>query len=723
MLRTVFALTLSHKVLSGKVAVGKFDGKHPCLVAATVSDKVVWHNPQDRGPNQDANPGPVSAASEVSVLNINQTIQSIATGCLKPGSVREYLVIGTPSSIFVYDVQNNTDLFYREIADGANAVVVGRIGSIPQSIAIAGGNCAIQGFGEDGHDAYWTVTGDNVTSLALFDLTDDGQNELVVGSEDYDITVFRDEAILYEISETDVVTCLCGIYPQTFGYALLNGTVGVYHKQERIWRIKSKNRAAALTAWDINGDGMPELVTGWTSGKIDARSIETGDVVFKDTFTDAIAAIFICDYNMDGVEEMVVVSVEGEVRGYQRIGKEVRSSDTSLTSRRDEELLRELMKKKQTLVQELRSCEESSSDWGARLAAAAGGDADAAAGIPADTQIKSTLVLAPEDRLACIHLSLSTSNDTIVRTAVIFAEGIFKGESFVVHASDQDADSSVRIALRPEKDMPIDLHVKAVVGYRGSNLFHVFELTRRLPKFSMYALVAGNISGPGPTGKVTFTLPEKTGKLIQWFNKHFLVQYDAPESEAFAATILCLRDSSLLQVALLIPANEFTIATDSMDLAGDIVQSLVADFLCYSELHSSAHFPKEMQLLKGLVAQVDEIQTVRQQLAADIAENSAKVRSLVIRSEDARLLAEFKSVKQAYLEINSVNRDLMKCYSIRQKNQEDLVAALKQINLLIQKTANLRVGRPKTELVQACRQAIRQNNLSTLIKIITSGEI
>ena len=42
--------------------------------------------------------------------------------------------------------------------DGANAVVVGHLGSIESSIAIVGGNCSIQGFDHKGEEAYWTVS-------------------------------------------------------------------------------------------------------------------------------------------------------------------------------------------------------------------------------------------------------------------------------------------------------------------------------------------------------------------------------------------------------------------------------------------------------------------------------------------------------------------------------------------------------------------------------------
>ena len=38
-----------------------------------------------------------------------------------------------------------------------------------------------------GNDPFWTVTGDNVTSLVLTDYNKNGLNELIVGSEDFEM--------------------------------------------------------------------------------------------------------------------------------------------------------------------------------------------------------------------------------------------------------------------------------------------------------------------------------------------------------------------------------------------------------------------------------------------------------------------------------------------------------------------------------------------------------
>lgn len=48
--------------------------------------------------------------------------------------------------------------------------------------------------------------------------------------------------------------------------------------------------------------------------------------------------------------------------------------------------------------------------------------------------------------------------------------------------------SRIIVSLKAPKDFGYDIHIKAFVGYHESQQFHVFELTRQLPKFSMYAL-------------------------------------------------------------------------------------------------------------------------------------------------------------------------------------------------------------------------------------------
>lgn len=52
---------------------------------------------------------------ELSMLNVNQVVSAISAGKLNPNEEKDILVIGTQSTLLAYHVENNTDLFYKEV--------------------------------------------------------------------------------------------------------------------------------------------------------------------------------------------------------------------------------------------------------------------------------------------------------------------------------------------------------------------------------------------------------------------------------------------------------------------------------------------------------------------------------------------------------------------------------------------------------------------------------
>ncbi|XP_049720070.1 Bardet-Biedl syndrome 2 protein isoform X3 [Elephas maximus indicus] len=622
MLLPVFTLKLRHKISPRMVAVGRYDGTHPCLAAATQADKIFIHNPHTRSQHFSASrviQSPLE--SDVSLLNINQAVSCLTAGVLNPQLGCDTLLVGTQTNLLAYDVYNNSDLFYREVADGANAIVLGTLGDISSPLAIIGGNCALQGFDHEGSDLFWTVTGDNVHSLALCDFDSDGKKELLVGSEDFDIRVFKEDEIVAEMTETEVITSLCPMYGSRFGYALSNGTVGVYDKTTRYWRIKSKNHAMSIHAFDLNCDGVPELITGWSNGKVDARSDRTGEVIFKDNFSSAIAGVVEGDYRMDGHVQLICCSVDGE--------------------------------------------------------------------------------------------------NTIIRAVLIFAEGIFIGESHVVHPSVHNLSNSICIPVTPPKDVPVDLHLKAFVGYRSSTQFHVFELTRQLPRFSMYALTSPD-SATEPLSYVNFVIAERAQRVVIWLSQNFLLPEDSNIQNApFRVCFTSLRNGGQLYIKVK-PSGEITVNTDDIDLAGDIIQSL-ASFFAIEDLQVEADFPAYFEELRKVLVKVDEYHSVHQKLSADMADNSNLIRSLLVRAEDARLMRDMKTMKSRYMELYDLNKDLLNGYKIRCNNHTELLGNLKAVNQAIQRAGHLRVGKPKNQVITACRDAIRSNNINTLFRIMRVG--
>ncbi|VDM28260.1 unnamed protein product [Toxocara canis] len=242
-LRTAFSFSLPHRTVPKCAQAGVLDDSSRLrLVVGTVTNKVIIHETD-------------------TVLNINEKILALAVAPL--GTPYDLVIIGTTSSVLAYDVQKNTNLFRKDVADGIACIQVGSFSS-HGTLAMCGGNCAIWGLDASGRDSFWTVTGDNVLSLCLCDIDNDGVNELVAGSEDFDIRVFKDDLLLFELSETDAVTCVHDIGNGRFAYALANGTLGAYQREIRLWRIKSKNQIAALVTFP----DTETLACVWSGGKV-----------------------------------------------------------------------------------------------------------------------------------------------------------------------------------------------------------------------------------------------------------------------------------------------------------------------------------------------------------------------------------------------------------------------------------------------------------------------
>ncbi len=54
--------------------------------------------------------------------------------------------------------------------------------------------------------------------------------------------------------------------------------MGVYNKYSRVWRTKTKHCVTAIASFDLDNDGVPELVSGWDSGRLEVRNAKDGQV-------------------------------------------------------------------------------------------------------------------------------------------------------------------------------------------------------------------------------------------------------------------------------------------------------------------------------------------------------------------------------------------------------------------------------------------------------------
>ena len=277
----------------------------------------------------------------------------------------DFIYVGGPSNLLGYDVERNADAFFVDVQDGANALVLGKMGNSSKPLVMAGGNCSVLGFDGKGVESFWTVTGDNVSAMALCDLKGNNQPLLLVGSDDFEIRVFQQEELMHEITEADKVTILSAIGKSTkFAYGLANGTVGVYTgANNRLWRVKTKNKVTAIHSYDLDMDGVPEVFSGWDNGTFTVRREENGEVVFRQTMDAPIAGILTADYRMDGKEEVMICSEAGEIRAYLASDVEVAALAASgvgnESSSADQKVLAELQAQKLEMIAEMKLLERA----------------------------------------------------------------------------------------------------------------------------------------------------------------------------------------------------------------------------------------------------------------------------------------------------------------------------------------------------------------------------
>lgn len=202
----------------------------------------------------------------------------------------------------------------------------------------------------------------------------------------------------------------------------------------------------------------------------------------------------------------------------------------------------------------------------------------------------------------------------------------------------------------------------------------------------------------------------------------FVLPPPPPHDDARIQAFTSLRDGRPLWLRMTSEAGgKLEVLTEDMELAGEVLQDL-ASALQVVDLESMAEFPAEMEEFQAVLLRVDEYNAARLRLTAEMADQSNTAKTMVIKAEDARILHDFKGMRQAYSQLYTLNRELLGEYSKRANNHEQLLAALKEVNHMIQKAARLRVGAPKSRIVSACRAAIKANNIHSLFKIIKSGQ-
>merc|ERR1740121_2351552 len=451
-----------------------------------------------------------------------------------------------------------------------------------------------------------------------------------------------------------------------FAYALMHGTVGVYERLSRAWRVKSKNRVNCINCFDLDNDGIPELIAGWENGKVEVRSEKTGEVMFKDYFQAPIAALVHADYRLDGRATEMCLTTEGDVRGWlpSSTGNEQgggHQGHNSAQDLKDSEAYRELLCKKTEISQELLNYQEQVKQF------KQGGKDSGQGIIPTDTKLNITL---KSNRMqGTVELHLMTSNYSVIRAVIIFAEHLFDGEACMLHPIPPS--NNVIVQISPAKDVQTTMNIKGFAGLSSNSVqYHVFEMNYVMPKFSMYHCVDAHEVQKKPDGYCKFYLAERPTRVWAWLQRSFIAideQMQQPRGPDRNLTLdvnfVSLRTGEPLCISMTNEnGGQVTIRTDDIEVAGEMIQDLCT-YLQVAELESTAHFPDEMEKLKAVLLRVLEYNAVRLKLTAEMADSANLVKALIVKAEDYRMLSDMQNLKKVFSGLQTTNSDLIAEYN------------------------------------------------------------
>ena len=109
--------------------------------------------------------------------------------------------------------------------------------------------------------------------------------------------------MIFDINEDAMLTELSVISKNVFGYALSNGTFGVYYTRKRLWKHAQSSKVTSIAGMDFTIDGQMCLAVGFENGMVEVRKHRTGDLLCSVQLAqqangkpNPVAKVFYTDY-------------------------------------------------------------------------------------------------------------------------------------------------------------------------------------------------------------------------------------------------------------------------------------------------------------------------------------------------------------------------------------------------------------------------------------------
>ena len=628
-----------------------------------------------------------------------------------------------------YDLQTNKTFFNKDIIEGVYCIICGMYSSFTVPLCIIGGNCSVIGIDSNGDDQFWTVLGGNTICMTLADINNDGENELIVGTDDFAIRFYQGENLMYEINEnTKIIEIKSFGNSNIFSYALENGTIGVYKESSRQWKMKEKGFVSSMIVNDFYQNKNYEILCGWSTGKIQMRDGNNGRVLLELDIGKQICKVLYDSLNITNnpnkiKKDILFFTTNGEVFGYDFAKNEKYAPIQNHFIGKDKTVDQRDINKYESLLQEKTDLMTKLEDLAVKESnkAKINSPKDEIV-LPKDTSVNIDLQSNNENK--CADLIIESSSGTVVKMVVIISEQIFKGETYVKYPSQET--NKVIIQIKTKKDLNINLHIKVLVGksYYLED-YQVFEFNKIIPKYCFYILLRDDIEYKEALIQgISFQFNDRIDRLILWLEANFNIpkkELDAfrKDENYYCIRFSALRTDKILEIS--VKNNQLNILTEEVELCGNIFQDMYIYFKM-NEINTSIRYDQVVKEYTDMVERISELDKQRNQFNINMTEIITFIKDLFVKAEDNRLLDNIPSFMDYFRKINVRNLELLDEFEKRTKIYEQLISDLKKINESIQTFSNLKSGKYKNQMINDCRDCVRKKNYQLLLKIFASGE-
>ncbi|KAL0229919.1 hypothetical protein PCE1_003483 [Barthelona sp. PCE] len=770
-----FRLNLDSKIPAELVVLGRFtgDADNQNIAFGTVTGKVFIFNPQGSvGESTDSEP-------QKQCLNINREIIFLDK-CASEDHTRDYLVIGTTTTIRIYDAYDNRDICYIDVEDGVRSFTVASLIDDSPEIKhlIVGTTGSVYIYDFEGNEIGWIVVGVPVSYVGVtggFDtvpvldiranlssesLTSSKHGQLLVASEDKTFVVYKatyeDENFTFKVEhrmtlQSHVIDCQPIYGTDHLLVGLNNNTVQlVTFSGEAVWVRRSLSGIRRVLVTDIMGEQYLMAVIRVT-GDIELVYPKDGEVLLT-IETGAISGAMNAQFN--GKNALVVVQNSGTLMGYYSNEQNLELLSPDIVVYFDSSSLGETRRIAANIAQ-VADLEQTRNDLEARLRTLENNirvaKVERGLDVPIDTVITLDVIFNDETNELGIEIICNYEHVSI-SDVVIFSKKLFPNMSHLVTFQEKKNIVFVPIKKVPAERIALSLDVY-LQGSSSPDACRVLRTATELSELSFLRPISITSSSRKSESFMSFSVSERFTRIVVQIREFFCVQNlpftsnissEAKNFMQLSAAGNALHKSGISSVEMAFlnmnedmeiiylqiidlerepnsvasSGTQIIIHTESMSFAFDFVQ-LIREFCPIIE-NTLLNFPLRVEKSSELAYEIARLNQSKIAHSAEIQDKLAEVKMAFLGMENSKIISSYSKMSEQVTLLKGSSEALFHDHNHRLKQHEQLVSTLRELNGIIFEFANLLPEDEKQQFVRLSHKLFASNKVLKIPKLLGS---